>query len=239
MTDTPKPEAPQVPTLEDWQHWTYVMGRAQQMMMEYWASQSAKDMPAFDWSAAVPQGQQQPDMGALMNAGAQAWAKGFEAWGKMLSGVTAVPPPGEAKPIKDRRFSAPEWAENPIFDTIRQTYLQLSDQLLGIGRGSRGARRRSAAEAAVRDEELRRRHGAIEFRADQPDGAQAHHRDQGRESAQGPRQHAQGRGGRAIVADPQGGVRGWPQPRDDAGQGHPRDPALPIDPVHADDRHGA
>ena len=27
------------PTLEDWQHWTLVMGRAQQMMMEFWADQ--------------------------------------------------------------------------------------------------------------------------------------------------------------------------------------------------------
>ena len=49
----------------------------------------------------------------------------------MLGGVAAVPAPGEARPVKDRRFAAPEWAENPIFDTIRQSYLQLSDQLLG------------------------------------------------------------------------------------------------------------
>jgi polyhydroxyalkanoate synthase len=131
MTETPKPDTPQIPSLEDWQHWTYVMGRAQQMMMEFWASQSAKEMPAFDWTRmAVPTGQPQ-DMSQLMSAGAQAWAKGFEAWGKMLSGVAAVPAAGEAQPIKDRRFSAPEWAENPIFDTIRQSYLQLSDQLLG------------------------------------------------------------------------------------------------------------
>ena len=26
-----------IPTLEDWQHWTWVMGRAQQMLMEAWA----------------------------------------------------------------------------------------------------------------------------------------------------------------------------------------------------------
>jgi len=32
-TDTANP----IPTLEDWQHWTYVMGRAQQMLMETWA----------------------------------------------------------------------------------------------------------------------------------------------------------------------------------------------------------
>jgi polyhydroxyalkanoate synthase len=66
---------------------------------------------------------------ALMSAGAQAWAKGLETWGKMLGGVTAAPS-GEPD-RKDRRFAAPEWRENPIFDTIRQTYLRVSDQLLG------------------------------------------------------------------------------------------------------------
>ena len=67
---------------------------------------------------------------ALMTAGAQAWAKGLETWGKMLGGVTAMPAGGEPE-RKDRRFAAPEWRENPIFDTIRQTYLRVSDQLLG------------------------------------------------------------------------------------------------------------
>jgi polyhydroxyalkanoate synthase len=48
----------------------------------------------------------------------------------MLSGVTAAAP-ADDKDRKDRRFAAPEWRENPIFDTIRQTYLRVSDQLLG------------------------------------------------------------------------------------------------------------
>ena len=67
---------------------------------------------------------------ALMSAGAQAWAKGLETWGKMLGGVTAAPA-ATRRERKDRRFAAPEWRENPIFDTIRQTYLRVSDQLLG------------------------------------------------------------------------------------------------------------
>src|SRR5206468_3210032 len=31
----------------------------------------------------------------------------------------------------DGRLAAPEWRENPIFDAIRQTYLRISDQMLG------------------------------------------------------------------------------------------------------------
>ena len=121
-----------IPSLEDWQHWTLVMGRAQQMLMEYWAQSLNKDQPfpkwsppAFDFGAV----QTPSDPMALMTAGAQAWAKGLETWGKMLGGATAVEPDEKAR--KDRRFAAPEWRDNPIFDTIRQTYLRVSDQLLG------------------------------------------------------------------------------------------------------------
>ena len=120
-----------IPTLEDWQHWTLVMGRAQQMLMEFWAESLRKDRPfpalspsAFDFGATSA------DPMALMQAGAEAWTKGLETWGKVLGGVTAAPSSGDQE-RKDRRFAAPEWRENPIFDTIRQTYLRVSDQLLG------------------------------------------------------------------------------------------------------------
>src|SRR3954468_6140445 len=122
-----------IPTLEDWQHWTLVMGRAQQMLMEFWAESLKKDQPFPQWSQPAfgfGEAGAASDPMALMSAGAQAWAKGLETWGKMLGGVTAAPAPDD-KARKDRRFAAPEWAENPIFDAIRQTYLRVSDQLLG------------------------------------------------------------------------------------------------------------
>jgi polyhydroxyalkanoate synthase len=132
MTDEAK-TASAIPTLEDWQHWTLVMGRAQQMLMEFWAESLKKDQPFPEWdpSAFGFGGATAPaDPMALMSAGAQAWAKGLETWGKMLGGVP-VAPVADEKDRKDRRFAAPEWRENPIFDTIRQTYLRVSDQLLG------------------------------------------------------------------------------------------------------------
>ena len=122
-----------IPTLEDWQHWTLVMGRAQQMLMEFWAGQMKQGQPlAASWSTpAFGFGDQSAsaDPMALMTAGAQAWAKGLETWGKVLGGVAS--PASGTQPVKDRRFSAPEWSENPIFDSIRKSYLQISDQLLG------------------------------------------------------------------------------------------------------------
>ncbi|MEO7365934.1 MAG: hypothetical protein ABIW03_06410, partial [Sphingomicrobium sp.] len=135
-----------MPSLEDWQHWTLVMGRAQQMLMQAWAdgldSNSKPSRPFPGWDAmpgmpspsafgfAVPgatgaEAGAAPDPMALMTAGAQAWAKGLEAWGQML-GVD----PAKAQ-TRDRRFAAPEWRDNPLFDTIRQTYLALSDRMLG------------------------------------------------------------------------------------------------------------
>src|SRR5215467_8934354 len=92
-----------IPTLEDWQHWTLVMGRAQQMMMEFWAESLKKDQPFPGWSPpAFGFGEQAgaSDPMALMSPGAQAWAKGLEAWGKMLGGVTV--PASDEKERKDR-----------------------------------------------------------------------------------------------------------------------------------------
>ena len=132
MADNPK-SATEIPTLEDWQHWTLVMGRAQQMLMEFWAEQMKKGQAMPSWSPpAFGFGEQAgaSDPMALMSAGAQAWAKGLETWGKMMGGVGTVP--ASSEPLrKDRRFAAPEWSDNPIFDTIRETYLRVSDQLLG------------------------------------------------------------------------------------------------------------
>src|SRR5947199_7599525 len=133
MTDETNSGGAAMPTLEDWQHWTLVMGRAQQMLMEFWAESLKKDQPFPAWDPSAfefGQAGAATDPMALMSAGAEAWAKGLETWGKMLGGVTIAPTPDDAN-RKDRRFAAPEWRENPLFDTIRQTYLRVSDQLLG------------------------------------------------------------------------------------------------------------
>lgn len=136
MTDDTKTGEGPIPTLEDWQHWTWVMGRAQQMLMQAWAESLKTSQPwpttPPAWGAFPPAFFGSPpaaaatDTASLMSAGADAWAKGLEAWGRMLGLETS-----DAAEKKDRRFSAPEWRENPLFDQIRQTYLALSDKLLG------------------------------------------------------------------------------------------------------------
>ena len=117
---TTETTTPPFPSLEDWQHWTWVMGRAQQLLMEAWADSLKKDEPFPGFAPANA-----ADPMAWMTAGAEAWSKGLEAWGKML-GATA-----EAGQRKDRRFASPEWSTNPVFETIKESYLAISDRLLG------------------------------------------------------------------------------------------------------------
>ncbi len=95
------------------------MGRAQQMLIEEWTDELATG----DGLLAKPPVSADPM--PLLTAGAEFWAKGLETWGQMLGGVT------KAAETKDRRFASAEWHDNPLFDTIRQSYLAISDQLLG------------------------------------------------------------------------------------------------------------
>src|SRR6478736_1284824 len=112
-----------IPGVEDWQHWALVMARANQMMMEAWAENLAKGS-ALPGLGLPPPGANADPM-QWMSAGAEAWSKGLEAWSNMLGQYSAA---GETK---DRRFGSPEWRENPIFNTVRQSYLTISDKLLG------------------------------------------------------------------------------------------------------------
>ena len=112
-----------IPTLDDMQHWTLVMGRAQQMIMEAWADNLAKSGKLPGLGMAPPANATDPMQ--WMTAGADAWAKGLEAWSQMLGQYSAA---GDAK---DRRFGSSEWRDNPIFDTVRQGYLAVSEKLMG------------------------------------------------------------------------------------------------------------
>jgi polyhydroxyalkanoate synthase subunit PhaC len=132
MTDTSKQSAP-LPSLEEWQHWTWVMGRAQQMLLEAWAEGLTASDPGAPKQggasgAASPAG---GDPMALFAAGAQAWAKGLENWTKLLTAAGTPAEGSDAAARRDRRFAAPEWDENPVFSTIRQTYLAIADKMLG------------------------------------------------------------------------------------------------------------
>ena len=146
-TDAPDaPATPRPPSLEDLQHWTWVMGRAQQMMMEHLARQmgeaAEKAADATAPEKAAQAAAQWPamnlfgDPAKLMEAQAQMWAEGLGIWQRALAGAAGEKAAEEKSALaekadRDKRFAAPEWRDNPLFDTIRQTYLLVSDRLLG------------------------------------------------------------------------------------------------------------
>ena len=107
------------PTLEDMQHWTWVMGRAQQMMLEH-------GLETLQQTPAVPTIPGFTDK-ATMDRAQAFWTDSMKLWQRFLvPGADA--PSDDSKP--DRRFQAPEWRENPVFDWIRQSYLLIADHIL-------------------------------------------------------------------------------------------------------------
>jgi len=130
------------PSLEDLQHWTFVMGRAQQMMLEHLAQQMGE---AATKAAADPERLAQGaagwpglslfgDPAKLVQAQTELWTEGLAIWQRALGSPAGD---AEAKSAlaeqadRDRRFAAPEWRANPLFDMIRQSYLLVSERLLG------------------------------------------------------------------------------------------------------------
>jgi len=138
--DTKDAEAPPAaapfpaPSLEDMQHWTWVMGRAQQLMMEHLAQQmgaAAAAAPEPEKVAAAWPGMAMfGDPAKIMRMQAELWSEGLSIWQRALGGAPEPSALAE-KADKDRRFAAPEWRDNPLYDTIRQTYLLISERMLG------------------------------------------------------------------------------------------------------------
>jgi polyhydroxyalkanoate synthase len=114
MAETP----PDAPSLPDLQHWTWVMGRAQQMMMEQGlAAMQAKP----EGIPAIP-GLTDP---ATLERARDFWSESLTLWQRFLDPAKAPDP----APITDKRFKAPQWRE-PVFDLIRQSYELIGDHML-------------------------------------------------------------------------------------------------------------
>ena len=237
------PELP-MPSLAEMQHWTWVMGRAQQMMMEHLAEQMGeatdphrRQTPPRSIGLAADELVRRSGEGGAGAGGAvepRGCRSGSARWAAMAAG-----PELEAKRPTGQALRRPGMARQSL---VRHDPPDLSAGLradAGLGRRDRGRGRRDPREDAVHDAGVRRRDVAVQFRADQSAGDRARGRDQGREPAQGPRAHAPGpRQGTAHPYRP-GRVRGRAQHRGHPRQGGQADPPLPADPVQPDDRPGA
>jgi polyhydroxyalkanoate synthase len=133
--DTKAPEAPPLPTLEEMQQWTWVMGRAQQMMLEH-VAKAMGEAKTSAMGAAEPKAPQLPwlnlfaDPAKIAEQQSEMWTQGLAIWQRALGGEAPRTELSE-KADSDKRFAAASWRDNPLFDMIRQSYLLVSERLLG------------------------------------------------------------------------------------------------------------
>lgn len=116
-------DAPQLPSLAELQHWTWVMGRAQQMMLESGLSTAAAEQR--DLGVPVIPGLNDPATIARAEA---FWTDSLTLWQRFLD--PQAPPADDGRHARDKRFAAPQWRDNPLFDWIRQSYFLISDHML-------------------------------------------------------------------------------------------------------------
>jgi hypothetical protein len=166
------------------------MGRAQQMMLEH-VARAVGEAPAPDPKAAaqLPWMNLFGDPAKLAEAQVGLWTEGLNIWQRAL-GMESAPSRIEEKADKDRRFAAKAWKDNPLFDMIRQSYLLVSERLLGGVDAIEGLDEKQREKPPLPDPQFRRRDEPVQLRAHQPGGARAGGRDQGREPAPRPRAHA-------------------------------------------------
>jgi len=115
--------ADEAPSLADIQHWTWVVGRAQQMMME-------QGIAALE-SGAVPTvpGINDP---ATIDRVKDFWADSLTLWQRVLDPAAAPPPPADTPDqARDKRFKAAAWRDDPYYDWIRRSYYLIADHMMG------------------------------------------------------------------------------------------------------------
>ena len=141
MSDTAKNDTreapnPFMPSPDDIQHWTSVMGRAQQMMLEYALGQANEGNSAAASLFDPANWLQNPTTQAWAEQSSKLWEQGVAFWTSLATIQPSFAP--DAEPRQDKRFADPDWTENPVFALIRQTYGLLAEQLLTTTRTMQG-----------------------------------------------------------------------------------------------------
>ena len=110
------PAAPTM-SLEDLQHWTQMLGRAQQMMLE-------QGIDLLERTPAIP------DPTGMLKVQTDFWADTMKLWQRFLDPGNAQPVEESPERARDKRFKAKQWHDDPLFAFIRQSYFLVADHML-------------------------------------------------------------------------------------------------------------
>jgi polyhydroxyalkanoate synthase len=120
MTDSATIE-PTLPSLEQMQQWTSVIGRAQQLMLEQAAGATGRVLPFDPQTVSSIQT-------SFADEGLALWQRFLDAGGLLREEPLVVPADSPAA-RRDKRFADPAWTKHPFYDLVRQTYLLTADYL--------------------------------------------------------------------------------------------------------------
>ncbi len=129
--------------------------------------------------------------GALLDPGRRCeraegfWTDSLSLWQRFLDPQKAAPFAETAEQARDKRFTAPQWREKPVFDFLRQSYLVIADHMLRRRRCAGRMDAQAEGTAPLRRQGLPRRGEPDQLPRDQSRGAREDRRDQGRESFEG------------------------------------------------------
>lgn len=120
----PDPSRPvaEMPSLAEIQHWTGVIGQAQQMLFEYVAETMANGRTELGLPHMPPALFADPEK--LADQQSELFKASLGLFGQLIEGA-----PGR-EAARDRRFKADQWREAPIFGIIADAYLLLCEAWL-------------------------------------------------------------------------------------------------------------
>jgi polyhydroxyalkanoate synthase len=148
MADAPiEPQQTEPQAIEQFQKWTELMGRGQQMMVEFMAKEPggapADPLGAMaTWQRATAAALADPQR--LIDLQTRYLTDAMALWQSFVTPDTVASPVGA---IKDKRFAGEAWSATPAFDFLRQSYLLASDYTLQATAGIEGLDDREKAKA--------------------------------------------------------------------------------------------
>jgi polyhydroxyalkanoate synthase len=126
---TTEPGALQAQAQENFQKITDLMGKGQQMMLEFWTREHGQTPIVPDplgmmtswtraWTAMLA------DPGKLLEQQQRYMADAMALWQRFLT------PDAEKPRVTDKRFAGEAWAQTPAFDFLRQSYLLTASHIM-------------------------------------------------------------------------------------------------------------